>query len=686
MERDNRHYSILSTLANLPKYRIAFVNTKRTEKSEDSFNYEAYLAELLSLPVSSTSKFSDTEWDFNTENPNVSPNIKGSKLAINFKKFKSVPQHIIIEIKCLLLCVLLTPEIFINNRRKAKKSSSKNFSTNTLLAHLKAGLRFFDTLFSILNNKFGEEHVAISFFSLTEINADDYRVAARKHGFTYNDDLKQFFSYIQNPYTSEHIFGKKIPTFDPEQFQWENRYKKQVTNQVMPNWAFEKLVRTASLLVHDFLTVMEEEVRDDCIKKYDLQKKVYFCRDLGISKSTFTIYRAYRLLRSGYSHHFVDTKYGIPSELRNSKNNFNLKDMTAFLCNRQSKQFNFAKVYAHLSLVANAAKYLLGQYTGMRPSELAVIDQNTCLIDEHGMTILRSHVFKGKDSLAKGLFDDKWVVIPIMEDALKAIKILSSINQRNLVFSPVQTKKSGLSETPMTSVMIRHQIRLFIKYVSPDNDLGFSNYMMRHTLAYQLYRLEAGLPLISFQLKHLVNTVDKFLSRGATSDVTMGYGGIADILVESQTAQKLRKQSDIEVIKATSDPDGNYLGGKAKEHKERLQTAFKGYMASGYSKDEIFEAMAEQGLGVINVGLGYCYGSDSINAELPCIGSLRCNPLRCSNAIVSEANLPYWREIYATNLANLNKPINQDNLEQIKAVISEAKQVLQLLGHGVDHE
>jgi hypothetical protein len=210
--------------------------------------------------------------------------------------------------------------------------------------------------------------------------------------------------------------------------------------------------------------------------------------------------------------------------------------------------------------------------------------------------------------------------------------------------------------------------------------------MMRHTLAYQLYRLESGLPLISFQLKHLVNTVDKFLSRGSTSDVTMGYGGIADSLVESQTAQKLRKQSEIEVIKATADPDGNYLGGKADEHKERLKTAFRGYMASGYSKEEIFEAMAEQGLGVINVGLGYCYGSDSNNESLPCIGSLRCNPNRCSNAIVSEANAPYWREIYSTNLANLNNPSFADNREQIKEVINEAKGVLTLLGHGVPNE
>lgn len=314
MERDTKHYHILSTLAKLPKYRLAFVNIQNTDKADDSFNYKVYLTELLNLPVSYTSKFSDTKWDFNAENPNVSPNVKGSKLAVDFKKFKNVPDHIIIEIKCLLLSVLFTPEIFIHNRRKAKKTTSKNLSTNTLISHMKAGLRFFDTLFSILNKKLGNEHVRTSLLSLTEINADDYRLAASQHPFSYNDDLKQFFSYIQNPYTSDNILGKQIPAFDSEIFQWRNRYKKQVTNQVMPNWAFDKLVRMASLLVHDFLTMMGERVSDDCVKKYAGQNTNKFCEASGITKTTFSIYRAYRLLSAGYSEHFVDTKYGIPSE------------------------------------------------------------------------------------------------------------------------------------------------------------------------------------------------------------------------------------------------------------------------------------------------------------------------------------------------------------------------------------
>ncbi|EMI4223249.1 site-specific integrase [Vibrio parahaemolyticus] len=684
MERQQDHYNILSTISEFKKYRPIFSNANQCNiENQTSI---AYFSKLLSLPASSTSVISDPEWDFNLDNPNVSPNIRGSKLKINFNKYRNVPPGVVIELKCLLLCVLLTPDVFINNRQKAKKKTTNRLAVNTVLAHMKSGLRFLDTLFNSLHTELGVEYVKNTHSSLTQINTSDYEKAALQHDCTYNDDLRQFFSYIQNPHTSESILGESIPAFNSEQFYWKKRYKKKASNQIMPNWAFDKLVRKASLLVHDFLQTMGEDTLDLYVRRYASKNESQYCIKAGVTKDTFHLYRAFRLLQAGYSEAFVNLKYGIPDELRNSTGKHNLKDMTQFLKRVSYEQFTLTNAYEHISLVANAAKYLIGQYTGMRPSELAAIDLHKELIDDGGIKLLQSNVYKGKDSLSRGLFDDKWVVIPIIEDALKAIRILNSITQRRFVYASGHTKKPLEKEKHHSSVMIRRQIDMFITYALPNNNLGFSNYMMRHTLAYQLYRLEAGLPLISFQLKHLVNTVDKFLSRGATSDVTMGYGGIADCLVESQTGQRLRKQSEIEVIKATADPNGNYLGGKASEHKDRLQKVFNGYMASGYSKEEIFEAMAEQGLGVINVGLGYCYGADETNLDLPCIGSLRCNPIRCSNAIVSEANAPYWLEIYMTNRANLNNPVNKHNYEQITEVMNEAKQVLDLLGHCVNDE
>ncbi|MEI6894320.1 MAG: hypothetical protein V5789_06740 [Colwellia sp.] len=643
----------------------------------------SYLVELLNIKVTKLSIFSDKKWDFNQDYPNVSPNVRGSKLTIDFQKFENIPESIIIELKCIMMFALLTPDIFIDNRKKARKPNVKRLAPNTLIGHIKSGCRLLNTLFCALEENFGKEYIKKSVYSLCSITADDYRKAATVHNNAYNDDLRQFISYIHNPHTSNYILGETVPAFEPDNFNWKILPKKRTKQQVIPNLVFEKLVRTASLIINDFLVTLNEEVTDSTIIKYSSFSTKYYCKEAGVNKETFNAYRAYRLLSAGYSEEFISKKYEFPSILKNSQNKFSTHVMSAYISKKTNENCNLNQIYIHIYLVTNAAKYIIGQYTGMRPSELAFLHLENCLITEGSHTLLQGHVLKGTDSLTKGLFDDKWVVIPIMKDAIKALSVISTITQRKTIFSSSQTKRPDDEELPVNSVSICHQLKSFIKFVSPEDDLGFSNYMMRHTLAYQLYRLEAGLPLISFQLKHLVNTIDKYLSRGSTSDVTIGYGGIADLLVESQTGQKLRKKSEIEVIKATADPDGTYLGGKASEHKERLKQVFEGYMASGYSREDIFEAMAEQGIGVINVGLGYCYGSDSTDESLPCIGSLKCNPIRCSNAIVSQANVPHWREVYLTNLANLNNPTYQNNIEQIKEVINEAKSVLELLGEEI---
>ena len=642
----------------------------------------SYLTQLLNVRVSELSIFSDKKWDFNKNRPNASPNVRGSKLTIDFQKYDNIPEPIIIELKCIMMFALLTPDIFINNRAKARKPQIKRLAPNTLIGHIKSGCRLLHTLFFILKERLGKDHVKKSFSSLCSLSADDYREAALIHNNTYNDDLKQFISYLHNPHTSSHILGGVVPIFEPDNLNWKKRSKKRGKQQVIPNLVFEKLVRVSSLIINDFLVTMNEEVTDSSIIKYKSESTIAYCSHAGVDTETLAIYRVYRLLNANYTEQFISKSYGLPCILKNSKKNTSSHTFSNFISGKINKKFSLQKIYDQITLIANAAKYIIGQYTGMRPSELSSLRLNNCLVIEGPHTLLQGHVFKGTESLTKGLFDDKWVVIPIVRDAITALSIISTITQRQFVFASNHTKKENELEIPISSVSICQQLKSIVKYISPGDELSFNNYMMRHTLAYQLYRLEAGLPLISFQLKHLVNTVHKYLSHGATSDVTIGYGGIADILVESQTAQKLRKNSEIEVIKATANPSAHYLGGKAEEHKERLKKLFSGYMATGYSKEDIFEAMAEQGIGVINVGLGYCYGSDNTNDDLPCIGSLRCNPLRCTNAIISKANIPHWREVYLTNLSNLNNPSYSHNVEQIKEVISESKKVLDLFEDG----
>ncbi len=109
-------------------------------------------------------------------------------------------------------------------------------------------------------------------------------------------------------------------------------------------------------------------------------------------------------------------------------------------------------------------------------------------------------------------------------------------------------------------------------------------------------------------------------------------------------------------------------------------------MAEGYTEEEVYQAMAEQGVAVVYMGQGLCYGGreEEFDASLPCIGSLRCNPARCKQAVVTSRHAPKWREVYMLNKSNLNKPEYSHNREQIEAAMNEAKMVLESLGEEVE--
>ena len=195
-----------------------------------------------------------------------------------------------------------------------------------------------------------------------------------------------------------------------------------------------------------------------------------------------------------------------------------------------------------------------------------------------------------------------------------------------------------------------------------------------------------GLPFISHQLKHFGEIVGVGHSERGFSKTTLGYGEIAEMLTKSGgrgvSGKSLRHVAEVESIKQRFDPDGSYAGVNAAAHKERLQKVFKGYMASGHTKDDIFEAMADQHIAVISVGQGFCYGGGPMEFDesIPCIGGLRCNPNRCENAVVSKANAPAWRDVYYQNKKLLGNPEYAHLHAQSKAAMEEAYGVLELLG------
>ena len=299
-----------------------------------------------------------------------------------------------------------------------------------------------------------------------------------------------------------------------------------------------------------------------------------------------------------------------------------------------------------------------------------------------------------------------WVAIPIVKDAVKALQILNRFKQNPYLLSNMNTIKPGMQHeaNSLSGSGLGHQLCAFLAKaltVEEYDEIEVSPYTLRHSLANQMLRAAVGLPFMSYQLKHFghhASTIGQDVRWNQLGTVTIDYGGIGEALTSGGGPDAPgRVHAETEFIMNSLNPAGGYAGENAPAHRARLESYFKGYLEAGYSNKEIFERMAELNFAVINVGQGYCYGNatELDDPSIPCIGSLRCNPNRCKNAVVTEANAPKWQEIYVQNTLALRKYETDSaaiyaelrdsddvplSIEQMKLAISEAKGVLLQLG------
>jgi hypothetical protein len=648
-----------------------------------------FLDTLLTLPVTKLSRFSDVVWDYNDDVINPAKNIQGAKLRINFSKYSSIPPFVLTEIKCLLLYLNLAPLAFARKGAKNKGAGKAASKPNTFIARFEAGLRFLNHLFSKLRLD-GAEFVEHKYAKVADILEIDFQDAAKDFPFSLGMELKVFFSYLKHP-IAQYILDAEIQV-DFEALSWpERKTKKRQKSLIFSNDDFEKLVAHSSYKVVGFLTMMGETVGDSLsLQHYSVNDQR---ESLNFSPELINDYCILRLKYKGYSDKYIFEQCTVDVELINSRFSDRLGQIVhdrtiRNLIKDKYDISNIDNIRLAINEVYYASAFLVGIYTGMRPNALSEIRLGEgCILSEDGIDLICSEEKKGKlDSL--NLFDDKWVAIPIVKDAIKCATILSKLKGNSYLFSNMDTVEAGKPMTNMTSAGIKHFFDNYFNSVLSEKrikEISFTPYMLRHTLAYQLFRAELGLPFISFQLKHLVNQVESYTSTGASSTTTLGYGEIAEKLTSSDRKDKsIRQLAEVERVESIMDPDGTYLGTKGTEHKARLKKSFEGFMAAGYSKEDVYEAMAEQGMAIINVGSGFCFGGvENYDESLPCIGTLRCNPIRCSNAVVGKANAPKWREVYLSNKALLGKEGYQERESQIRKAMSEAKEVLKLLGEEI---
>jgi hypothetical protein len=139
------------------------------------------------------------------------------------------------------------------------------------------------------------------------------------------------------------------------------------------------------------------------------------------------------------------------------------------------------------------------------------------------------------------------------------------------------------------------------------------------------------------------------------------------------------------LIQTTCHPDAPVAGPGAEAFKERRRNFF-GTLAAGKSVEEVLDDMAEQGLPFVDVGLDSCGGIRKIEQkngtiiDPPCIGQLECNPMQCSNAIITKMHIPIWQKMYSDNMKRLNDSQMAHARLKFERHIAEARRVLQELG------
>ncbi|HFQ4918185.1 TPA: hypothetical protein ACGUPI_000359 [Vibrio vulnificus] len=641
---------------------------------------------LLETKVSKMSMFGANEWDFCHENPKSL--FESHNYRIDFSCYGCVPETILFEIKCVAFYWLLVGKIGTSSKKKHK--------TNTVLQTIKQTLVFFDKVFDYLRSEYGTEFIDQKKVLLSDIDKSDIQQALLNRSVTNCSDVNDFLSNkLHDPMLVKDVLGEPFLLFCESEYNWTNPKNKQGNLGILPNSVFEECVTSASLLVFDFLSKVNLPINDSVIQqRCSLLSALHSPSTYSQIKAChINAYRVYRLTNAGYDEPFI-RKYEIPSEIiqeNGSLFSIRMQDRRYWYSDLESLPTR-AEIKQYIHVIQGAALFLFLAFTGMRPSELKFIKLNnweftTGIKDGRIISAIpqiATRVSKGQDE-THGLFHDKWVLIPAVVDALACLEFLSTISQNDYIYSALH-KTIRNNESDIGTPATRGLYEVIGAFITPITALKPTVQTMRDTLAYQMFRIDLGLPFISYQLKHLVDLVDKETSLGAVSDVTLGYGEIGQILTKNG---RIRQQVEREKVESNYDPDGTYYGGKGTEHRSRMQKLFQGYIEEGYTKDEVFAALAEQGVGLIDVGGALCYGdrTEEFDPTLPCVGSLRCNPVRCKNAVISKTHLPRWKEIYLSNKSSLDNGTAGDNKDAAVEAMQEAEEVIKFIqSNGEDND
>ncbi len=617
-----------------------------------------------SLKVSNRSCIYEVLWDFTEDLEHRPRSINDSSLKVNWGKW---PFSIRLrrELQHIFCLYRFAPSAF---------SSKKVSKANTTCALFNRTLDFFSDMVLRFPSADMVE-------SIDQIEWVDVKSASAIYSGSSFNLIRQGLKILFHP-TAEKALGKsfrigpqdikrlfKVET-TPSGVTKELVRKKLEGPAMMSDEMFSLLSDASSARVKDFLQRLNLMVEDGGIYEYSAPREI---QDIKNFPLVFELYENLRRVKKG-----IPIANDTPAKLQYKFNMLGVR---------------VGALSIYLAEVNIAAQCSLGLYMGGRFSELTSLEVG-CLDERDGVPCIIGRNFKGRSD--KDLHSDSWVAIPIMRDSVRALEALERLKNNKFLVSPFETsggssikgnyvRSSGLS---FSNNAFSKAVQRYIHTIDNDGRFtgwSFSSHQFKHSLARQMIKAKLGLPYISFHLKHLH-------SRVATlpSDITLGYGNAGKIL-QTQASGLQMHEVRRELAERLFDPNSHVHGGGAMEFDERRKAYFKGMADAGLSKEQIMDELARLAApSFVNVGLGFCTGrkdSPGTDEKPPCIGSLRCNPNRCANAIVTkEAHGAAWRSVYLENKKMARDPRFAYARKQFEAAAYEAQEVLIRLGEDISNE
>ncbi|NBU20649.1 site-specific integrase [bacterium] len=518
----------------------------------------------------------------------------------------------------------------------------------------------------LIESQFGEHFEAVR--SLGDLEYGDIKRATAKFKYSFIE-IRVGLRLLFSP-KAKVFFAKSsaITPLDIDRLQSPFKRKSRQAQKYFDDDLFRFLSNEAAACIKAFLMASGET---PCDSAKLTEAHITPPLESGNFKPFLDRYLQYRLCTRDYE----DARLYERNPIRREKASSSFPR-----CHDFERDLTKVDMAGYLESVNTAAAIILALYTGARYSELATFKVG-CLSQKDGFHVISGRVFKTKsDSLLSG---DDWIAIPILRDAIRVLEILAPIKRNDFLISSPKTVGVKGQNRPWDSKSFRDAVKKFVRKVDHEEcwpNFRCNPHQFRHSLTRQLVKAKLGLAYVTFQMKHLYNKLSLI-----PNDVTLGYGNIAEQIHSSEIQVEIQKIKK-EYADSIFDPESVAVGVGASTFKEKRKDYFEGMMAAGFSMEEIKNHLIEVGSPFVNVGLGYCAGRKYRKDDTkkpPCIGSLKCNPIHCQNAIVTREHLPQWRKVYEENQRMSDDPAFFYAKDQFQLAAEEARQVISKIEEGI---